>query len=335
MKMTRLSRRPCALPVLLVLAASQAWGAVPSAEILLRDVGYAPEEIASIKAGAVVRRELRGGGDRDLTTGFAFFVAVPPAALNERLKAGVLQAIDPQNLATATLSAAVTVDAFAGVELKPDTISRVRRYLSARPGAELNLSGDEIAGFARLGPAAAASDVEAQLRTVLLARYRAYRAQGLTGIVGYGRGGGQVRAPADEMTGVMKRLPLQRYAPAAWAAMMNYPASSVAGSEEVFRWEHFNANGVPTFALTHGLSVPDGGAFLVLQRQFYVSEGFNCAQAIAALLPVEGGTVVILSNHASTDQVEGFGSGIKRSIGRGLMASQLETLFSRLQLRVR
>lgn len=69
-------------------------------------------------------------------------------------------------------------------------------------------------------------------------------------------------------------------------------------------------------------------------RQFYVSEGFNCEQAIAALLPAQGGTVVIYSNHTSTDQVEGFGGGAKRSIGRGMMAKQLEALFGELQRQV-
>ena len=92
---------------------------------------------------------------------------------------------------------------------------------------------------------------------------------------------------------------------------------------------------MPTVALTHGLSVPSGDAFLVLQRQFYVSEGFNCEQAIVALLPVDGGTVVIFSTHTSTDEVEGFAGDLKRSIGRGIVATQLEALFARLQKRLK
>jgi hypothetical protein len=72
---------------------------------------------------------------------------------------------------------------------------------------------------------------------------------------------------------------------------------------------------------------------MMLQRQYYVSEGFNSVQAIAALLPVSGGTIVIYSNHTSSDQVEGIGGGAKRSIGRDMMAAQLEGLFGELQRR--
>jgi len=323
------------LTVVLSLSASIAWAAVPSADDLLKDVGYSPDEIASIKAGTIVRRETKGAGDRDLTTGFAFFVKVPPAALTKRLKGGVLLAIDANSLGTATLSPAGAAAAFAKLELKPDTEARVKRYLSAKPGVDLNLSSAELAELTKLGPSATAPAVEAQVRKALLARYQAYCARGLPGIAGYDRGDGKVRAPGDELTQVMKTLPLQKYAPAAWAAMMNYPAQRVARSEEVFRWEQFKANGAPTIALSHGISVPDGDAFLVLQRQYYVSEGFNCEQAIAALLPVEGGTVVVYSNHTSTDQVEGVAGGTKRSIGRGMMASQLETLFGELQRQVK
>lgn len=175
--------------------------------------------------------------------------------------------------------------------------------------------------------------MEAQLRFALIERYRAYAAKGLDGIVDYDRGHGAMRSPQDELTAAMHTLQLEAFAPRAWAAMMNYPASKVPGSQEVFRWEHFKVDGVPTIALTHGLSVPNGDAFLVLQGQFYVSEGFNCEQAVVALLPVEGGTIVIFSSHTSSDQVEGFPSGIKRSIGRGVVAKELETLFAKLQRR--
>ena len=78
-------------------------------------------------------------------------------------------------------------------------------------------------------------------------------------------------------------------------------------------------------------SPADGDAYIALQRQYYVSEGFNCEQAIAAFLPVQDGTVVVYANHTSTDQVAGFGGGAKRSIGSKMMSSQLEEIFGKLQ----
>ena len=66
-----------------------------------------------------------------------------------------------------------------------------------------------------------------------------------------------------------------------------------------------------------------------MQRQFYVSTGYNAEQAIVGFLPVPDGTLVVYTNHTSTDQVAGFASGAKRSIGRKFMASQLESLFQK------
>jgi hypothetical protein len=89
----------------------------------------------------------------------------------------------------------------------------------------------------------------------------------------------------------------------------------------------FRAHGEDTVALEHVFQVTlDDGAVLV-QRQYYVSQGYNAEQAIVAFLPVDQGTLVIYVNHTSTDQVAGFGGGTKRAIGRTLMAGQLKRVF--------
>jgi hypothetical protein len=119
--------------------------------------------------------------------------------------------------------------------------------------------------------------------------------------------------------------------PTAYQYLLDYPAAKPAGAEESYRWSHLMAHGTPTIALSHGLYVPDGDSWVVVQRQFYVSGGYNCEQAIAAFLPMKGGTLVTYSNRTSTDQVLGFGGGAKREIGSKLLASQLEDLYKKLQ----
>lgn len=69
------------------------------------------------------------------------------------------------------------------------------------------------------------------------------------------------------------------------------------------------------------------GTLVAVQRHYYVSTGYNVEQAIAGYLHDGDGTLVIYTNHTSTDQLAGLGSGAKRSIGRKLMAGRLETLF--------
>jgi hypothetical protein len=69
--------------------------------------------------------------------------------------------------------------------------------------------------------------------------------------------------------------------------------------------------------------VPDGDARVVVQRQFYVSTGYNTEQAVAPLLPVQTATVVVYGNRTSTGQITGLGGSSKRAIGSKMLASQL------------
>jgi hypothetical protein len=64
-------------------------------------------------------------------------------------------------------------------------------------------------------------------------------------------------------------------------------------------------------------------------REFYVSHDYNETQAIAALLPVENGTVVTYVNRTTTDQLGGFGASTKQSIGRSMMAKQISEIFEK------
>jgi hypothetical protein len=119
--------------------------------------------------------------------------------------------------------------------------------------------------------------------------------------------------------------------PSAYGALLVYPNAKPAGTLESYRWSHYQAHDVPTLSLTHSLYIPDGDAWVVTQRQFYVSTGYNCEQAIVGLLPMRQGTLVVYTNRTSTDQVTGFGGGAKRSIGSKLLASQLEGLYQKVR----
>jgi len=315
-----------------LITATTATAELPPVETLLAEVGLSAGEIADVKAGKIVFQSASSAHERDLASALAFFVPASPADLVKDLKAGLIGKIDPNEIARGKISPAGAIADFAALTLSPDAEQRAKRYVSAKGGDDLNLSTDEIVAFHALGSSAPVADVQTQVRVALLARYQAYHTKGLAGIPPYDRGGGAVRSVADDLRKSLDALKnLKKFAPAAYSAMLNYPNGLPAGAEDNFTWVHLKAHDVPTIVLTQGLFVPDGEAYLVLQRQFYVSEGFNCEQAVAGFLPAEGGTVVVYSNHTSTDQVTGFGGGAKRSIGSKLMASELEGIFTKLQ----
>lgn len=303
---------------------------LPQAETLLADSGLSAGEIAQVKAGKIVTRSVTPTHERDLATSFVFFAPITPAALVKELQQGLLLKVDPNTIAGGTISAAGTIEDFKGLALSPGGAARARRY-TAPVDEALNLSAEERAAFGKLPATSPVAEVEARVREALLARYQAYQAKGLAGIAPFARGGA-TRSVADDLRVSFESLKgLKKHAPNAYAAMLGYPKAQPAGSESTFKWVHLMAHGAPTIVLVHGLVVPDGDAFLVLQRQYYVSEGFNAEQAVAGILPTQGGSIVIYANHTSTDQVAGFGGGAKRSIGSKLMASELEGIFAKVQ----
>jgi len=313
-------------------AAAPARAELPPTETLLTDLGLSAAAIADAKAGKIVTRKVAAAHERDLASSFAFFVPVAPAAFVEQLRSGLLTQVDPATISRGSIAGAASLADFAKLALTPDGAARAKRYTAPDAAESLNLSAEEQAAFAKLGAGASVAAVEAQVRAALLARVQAYRAKGLDGIAPYLREsggtrdvGGDLRASLESVSG------LRKHAPNAYAAMAGYPRSLPAGSEDRFSWVQLKAHGLPTLVLNQGLIVPDGEAFIAMQRQFYVSEGFNSEQAIAGILPTEGGSIVLYVNHTSTDQVAGFGGGAKRSIGSKLMASQLQDIFKKMQ----
>ena len=113
--------------------------------------------------------------------------------------------------------------------------------------------------------------------------------------------------------------------------LLNYPKSRPDGLEEDLRWTHYMAHGTPVFQLSHRIWMSDGDAWLIGDRQYYVTASYNVVQILAAFLPVKGGTLVVYLNRTSTDQVTGFGGSTKRAMGTKVMTSQIKGLFEKVK----
>jgi hypothetical protein len=59
-----------------------------------------------------------------------------------------------------------------------------------------------------------------------------------------------------------------------------------------------------------------GAGEVILARQFYAGHSYNSNQLTIACLPYRDGSLVFYANRTFTDQVAGFGSSLKHSIGR-------------------
>jgi hypothetical protein len=311
--------------LLLVVGASPA-RAAPTVEQIGGDLGLDAAAIARVRQGALVQAFPKECSERDLAVGFVFMVKRPPADVAAIFRRGGDMPADPNVLATHGLAAAADLDGLRPAARSGD---EAKRYLGARASDELNLGASELATLQKLGERATPADVDQALHKLLWARYQAYRARGLDGIEPYARADGHTRAGGDELRAVVTQvLPIvQKYAPAFADVLAHYPRGRPAGLEESFHWILYNLDNRPTPTLRHRMTLNVEGGLVAADRELYVGHGYNVMQAIGALLPVDGGTIVFYGAHTSTDQVGGRSSGLKHSIGRRVMAKQLEKIF--------
>lgn len=307
--------------------------AQPTAAQILSEMHWSAADQARVLDGEFVMSDVSPVGPRDLSVRMAFWVAIPPDELFRRVLAGDLLATDPQIVSSGELIGTGSLSDLARLQVSDEV---ARTLANARPGSALNLSAAEIAAFNALR-GASTDAVQHQLRQMLLERYRAYRAAGLAGIAPYDRGDGTTDVGEYLRTASDAAAELKTYLPDLQQQLIAYPRPIVAALEQRFRWLQYNIDGATTFVLMHEMGVPAGAARALVQRQYYVSTGYNAEQAIGGLLPVEAGTIVVYTNNTCTDQIGGFGDALKRSIGRRVMSSKLKQIFdvTRAQMRER
>jgi hypothetical protein len=276
--------------------------AEPTADQVLTDFGFSAGDKQRILHGEYVTAKVGAVSERDLSSVIAFFLKTSPDALSRQVISGDLMTADPQVKAYGALSAPGSQADFSALQLDGEEAKA--------------LAGDSAQG------------ARTQLIQMLLARYESYRASGLAGIAPYDRGGGHVSDIAADLTkATQSATVLQRCMPALHALLLDYPRGTLPGLQERFFWMKSDIRGKATYVLAQFLVAGDGAARAVVRREFYVSAGYNAEQTIAGFLPVEGGTIVVYTSHAFTDQVSGASGSLKRSIGSRIMADQLKAMF--------
>jgi hypothetical protein len=167
-------------------------------------------------------------------------------------------------------------------------------------------------------------------RAELLRRYEAYRQRGLDGIEPRGRA-----RPSEELqTALKEEKLLAKFFPEIHQALRLYPGAQPADLQHRYFWINQRVENRPTFILAHRSSfVRPDGAFMA-ERQFYVEHSYNSLFLLAGVMPMSGGTIVLYSNRTFTDQVAGFGSGLRRSIGRKQMRDAIVKNFEQIRTTV-
>lgn len=305
--------------------------AAPTADEVLNAIGFSADAKQQVLNGEFVSTDLKPTSERELAMVMAFVVSEPPAALIEEAKQNLLAGVDPDTIARGAISTTGSLEDFKAVSFGSDAQKQAKTFLTAKPGEDLNLSTAEIGAFGALAKQGAdAKAVEEQLRKLLLARFQAYHTNGLEGIAAYARSDDQqTDAGGDLRRAVEAAGHLKTNTPNFYDVLLNYPKSRPTGLQEDFGWTHYMAHGTPVFLLSHRIWMSDGDAWVMANRQFYVTASYNAVQIVAGFLPVKDGTLVVYMNRTSTDQVTGFGGSTKRAMGTKVMMSQIKDLFEK------
>lgn len=306
--------------------------AAPTVDEVMADFAFSKDDVQRVRNGELVKTTTTETSDREIAAVMVFLVKAPVQKLISSFEVGSAFRNDPQVQLATEIKGEGTLDDFKGIVLQPGADKETQRYLNATPGDTLNLSSPEIASFQALksGGAAGQPQVEEALRKMLLARYQAYRSQGLAGIAPYVRGKDKQSEASDALRRATEAAKgVKKYALAFYDALMNYPQGKPAGLTERFFSIRYAMGGRPNFTLRHRLAMPVDEAYVAADREFYVSHDYNETQAVAGLLPVADGTVVVYLNRTTTDQLGGFGASAKQAIGRTLMAKQISEIFEK------
>ena len=308
---------------------------VATPEEVAKRLGFTDAEVAQIKAGQIIRKDLKEGSDKELAGVVGAFFSQPASQLVEVAMQGKMLETAKDMLAFRVWKPDASADeAFADVGLSGSETGEAKIFANASPGSKLNLSTSDIALFQNVQPTP--DSVNPQLRAMLKARYEAYRKSGLKGVAPYTRGGGKESSPGKEV-----ELAIKETMPAAprqqdyFNSLLNFPADPLPDVENRFYWFKTTVENRPTFVLAHRAERHTANAALLTEEQFYVGHSYNSNLIAGGCLEVQGGTIVFYVNRTFTDQVAGFGSGMKHSIGRGQMLDEVVANLKRVREQLR
>jgi len=299
---------------------------LPDSEGLIQQLGIQQQDVVKLNQGDVVFFNVAEGDEKELAAGAAMYFPAAPSKMVGLLKNKGLTSIDTEVTAEGAIPLQATLDAFKGFGFKAG--DEAANFLAAKPGSQFNLSTEEFQVLQ--ATSSAQPDAASQVyRKILLQRWQAYRKNGLKGIATYDRGNGTEANPGGELRIAPHNSKiLARYFPELYKAWLNYPAALPAGTEETFFWRNRKVESRPTAILVHRVILSTDAGELILSRQFYAGHSYNSNQLTIACLPYLDGSLVIYTNRTFTDQVAGFGSSLKHSIGgeqaRGEMTKMLK-----------
>ena len=124
---------------------------------------------------------------------------------------------------------------------------------------------------------------------------------------------------------------VERHFPTFYQSLLSFPAQLPGQTTSQFHWLKRTLSGRPTFVLSHRLEQLHRDYAIAAELQFYVGHSYNSMLTLLVCMPTEAGTLILSVNRVFTDQVAGFGSTLKKKIGRRQIVDALAKHFKELR----
>ena len=222
---------------------------------------------------------------------------------------------------------------FKRVKFTKSENDEVQRLLIYDDGKEFNFSDAEVSTLKRTTKEKGLSAQQASVffKNLLKSRTETYLKEGVLGIESYNHADEDTSVKNDLQTSSLHFNVLKNHFPILYKDYLHYPNITSNIYEQKFYWLKDKIEGRLTFTLKHQMIEEKNHFFLILERQFYISNGLDTLQTQILCIPYKEGTFIALSSQSFTPKVSGFGRRISVRVGRHIMSENIRPMFENLQ----
>ena len=318
--------------VVLALHASSQSNLTTTAIDAGRSFGFTQAELQRIRDGVVITKDSKEGSEKELAGVVAIFFETRLTVLADLLLEGEMVKTDPDVRMFDRWKPGQANDGmFTGLELEASESNEANFFLQAAPSDRLNLAAVEIQSFRLVHSRQAVNE---ELGKMLRNRYEAYRAKGLKGVLPYAHQEQSIASVGKELAMAITETTSLARVPGYSQALLNYPADSLSDMQHRFFAYKQEVDDRPAFILSHRAGILRQQEALITEQRYYVSHTYDCRFIASHCFEVPGGVLLFYCNRTFTDKVGGFGSGLKHSIGRKRMLSDVASSLKTFRERV-
>jgi len=222
---------------------------------------------------------------------------------------------------------------FDKVGFKENENNEVQKLSNYDGGEEFNFSDAEVRTLESIIDTKKLTTQKASgfFKDLLKMRTEKYLNEGVSGISPYKHADEDTSVQNDIKTSSLHFSVMKNHFPKLYRDYLHYPNITSDIYEQRFYWSKDMIEDRVTFTLKHQMIEEKDHFFIILERQFYISNGLDTLQTQILCMPYKEGTFIALSSQSFTPKVAGFGRGISVRVGRHIMSENIRPIFEKLQ----